>query len=79
MAYRVGIVGAGFGGNVHAPAYRAHPAFQLVAIASPHKATTIVQDGELSFPSLEAMLDGVELDVAREKAKAARQQRKRNR
>jgi len=63
VAYRVGIVGASFGGNVHAPAYRAHHAFELVAIASPHKATTIVQDGERAFPSLQAMLDGVELDV----------------
>lgn len=65
MPYRVGIVGAGFGGTVHVPAYKAHPGFELVAIASPNKAAQIAKDQGIAhaFPSLAAMLDGVELDI----------------
>ena len=35
---RVGIVGSGFGGAVHAPAYTIHSRFEVVAIASPSSA-----------------------------------------
>jgi predicted dehydrogenase len=62
---RVGIVGSGFGGIVHAPSYQAHDAFELVAIASPNRADAIAKERNIpkAFPSLEAMLDGVELDA----------------
>src|SRR5579872_4958344 len=62
---RVGIVGTGFGALVHAPAYQAHDAFELVAIASPNRAQSVAKERGIknAFPSLEAMLDGVELDV----------------
>jgi predicted dehydrogenase len=65
VAYRVGVVGSGFGGNVHAPAYHSHPAFELVAIASPNRAGAVAVELQIPhvFPSLDAMLDGVELDV----------------
>lgn len=65
MTYRVGIWGSGFGGMVHAPAYKAHPAFELVAIASPKTAAAVAKERGIphAFTSLEAMLDGVELDL----------------
>ncbi|MGH7659922.1 MAG: Gfo/Idh/MocA family protein [Vulcanimicrobiaceae bacterium] len=63
--FRVGIVGTGFGALVHAPAYQAHDAFELVAIASPNRADSVAKERGIkkAFPSLSAMLDGVELDV----------------
>jgi predicted dehydrogenase len=48
MALRVGIVGSSFGGTVHAPAYRVHPLYEVVALASPHNAARIA--GELAIP-----------------------------
>jgi predicted dehydrogenase len=62
---RVGIVGSGFGGTVHAPAYLLHPRFELVAIASPTSAQRAAQERKIphAFDSVEAMLAGVELDV----------------
>lgn len=67
MAYRVGIVGSGFGGTVHAPAFGLHPQFELVAIASPNRAAQIARERNIphAFPSLDAMLDelGERLDV----------------
>lgn len=62
---RVGIVGTGFGALVHAPAYQAHEAFELVGIASPNRAQTVAKERGIAhaFPSLQAMLDGVELDA----------------
>ncbi len=62
---RVGIVGSGFGGVVHAPAFHAHEAFELVAIASPNRAEAVAKERNIpnAFPSLEAMLDGIELDA----------------
>jgi predicted dehydrogenase len=62
---RVGIVGAGFGGSVHAPAFALHPRFEPVAIASPNSAAQIAAEREIphAFPSVEAMLAGVELDL----------------
>jgi len=65
MTYRVGVVGAGFGAKVHVPSYRAHPAFELVAIASPNSAHRIAQEQSIphAFGSLAEMLDGVDLEV----------------
>lgn len=64
-ALRVGIVGAGFGGAVHAPAYSLHPRFDVVAIASPSSAERVARERKIphAFGSVEAMLAGVELDV----------------
>jgi predicted dehydrogenase len=67
VAYRVGIVGSGFGGTVHAPGFSLHPRFELLAIASPNRAAQIARERNIphAFPSLEAMLDalGDRLDV----------------
>jgi predicted dehydrogenase len=65
MPYRVGVLGAGFGGTVHVPAYKAHGAFELVAVASPNSASKLATEQGIpnAFSSLEAMLDGVDLDV----------------
>jgi predicted dehydrogenase len=62
---RVGIVGSGFGGFVHAPAYALHPRFEVVAIASPSSAERVARERKIphAFASVEAMLAGVELDV----------------
>jgi predicted dehydrogenase len=62
---RVGIVGSGFGGAVHAPAYALHPRFEPVAIASPASAARVAKERRIphAFQSVEEMLAGVELDV----------------
>jgi predicted dehydrogenase len=62
---RIGVVGSGFGGLVHAPSYHAHDEFELVAIASPNRAAQIAKDRGIphAFGSLEAMLDGTEIDA----------------
>jgi len=65
--YRVGIVGSGFGGRVHAPAYALHPQFEPVAIASPNNAQKVATERKIphAFASLDAMLAalGSEIDV----------------
>ena len=65
MTYRVGVVGSGFGGAVHVPAFQAHPQFEVVAIASPRNAQKVADHRKipLAFDSIEAMLAGAELDV----------------
>ena len=65
MTYKVGVVGSGFGGSVHVPAYKLHPKFEVVAIASPTRAAEIAKQRDIphAFTSLEAMLASVELDV----------------
>ncbi len=62
---RVGIVGAGFGGAVHAPAFALHPRFEPVALAAPSSAERVARERRIphAFRSVEAMLAGVELDV----------------
>ncbi|HYW54131.1 MAG TPA: Gfo/Idh/MocA family oxidoreductase [Dongiaceae bacterium] len=62
---RVGVVGAGFGGAVHAPAYALHPRFEVVAIASPRSAERVARERKIphAFRSTAEMLAGVELDV----------------
>jgi predicted dehydrogenase len=64
-AIRVGVVGASFGGTVHVPAYRAQGRFEVVALASPNSAAEIARERHIphAFASIEAMLEGVELDV----------------
>jgi len=65
MTYKVGIVGSGFGGSVHAPAFTLHPEFDVVAIASPTSAERVARERSIphAFSSLEAMLGEIELDV----------------
>jgi predicted dehydrogenase len=67
MTYRVGIVGSGFGGRVHAPAFTLHPQFEPVAIASPNNAQKVATERKIpnAFASLDAMLAkmGSEIDV----------------
>jgi len=65
MTHKVGIVGSGFGGSVHAPAFTLHPAFEVVAIASPANADRVAQERHIphAFTSLEALLGGVDVDV----------------
>ena len=62
---RVGIVGSGFGGMVHAPAYRAQGRFEVVAIASPKRAADVAEKQAIpyAFASVGEMLAGVDLDV----------------
>jgi predicted dehydrogenase len=63
--YRVGVLGASFGGSVHVPAFHAQGRFDVVAIASPNRAAEVAKMRNIphSFSSLEEMLAGVELDV----------------
>jgi predicted dehydrogenase len=63
--YRVGIVGASFGGAVHAPAFAAQGRFDVVAIASPNRAAEVAKARNIShaFASLDEMLAACELDV----------------
>lgn len=62
---RVGVVGSGFGGAVHVPAYKAQGRFEVVAVASPNRAAEIARQRGVpnAFDSLEAMLAGAELDI----------------
>jgi predicted dehydrogenase len=65
MTYRVGIVGSGFGGSVHAPAFTLHPDFEVVAIASPKNAEAVAKERSIprAFDSLDALLRTVDVDV----------------
>lgn len=65
MSYRVGIVGSGFGGRVHAPAYALHPLYDVVAIASPNKAKSVAEERNIphAFSSLQGMLDEMGSDI----------------
>jgi predicted dehydrogenase len=62
---RVGVVGAGFGALVHAPAFRTHERFELLAIASPSRANDEAKKQGIphAFSSCEEMLASVELDL----------------
>jgi len=62
---RVGVVGASFGALVHIPAYIAQGSFEVVAIASPARATDVAKTRNIpnAFTSLEEMLAHTELDV----------------
>jgi predicted dehydrogenase len=63
--WRVGVVGAGFGGLVHVPAFRAQGRFDVVAIASPNRAPEVAKERgvPLAFASIDEMLGGVDVDV----------------
>ncbi|MBV8372447.1 MAG: Gfo/Idh/MocA family oxidoreductase [Candidatus Eremiobacteraeota bacterium] len=63
--YRIGIVGAGFGVSSHLPALLAHPAFDVVALASPSTAARIAVERNIphAFRSCAQMLAGCELDA----------------
>jgi predicted dehydrogenase len=63
--YRVGVVGASFGGSVHVPAYVAQGRFDVVAIASPHRAGEIAKARKIphAYATLHEMLASCELDV----------------
>jgi predicted dehydrogenase len=63
--FRVGVVGASFGGAVHAPAFAAQGRFDVVAIASPNRAAEVAAARKIpnAFASLAEMLVGCELDV----------------
>ena len=65
MKYKVGISGAGFGVRSHLPAFKAHPGFEVVALASPHSAREQAKERGIpnAFASCEEMLAGCELDV----------------
>jgi len=62
---RIGIVGAGFGVTSHLPALRAHPRFEVVALASPSSAARHAVEGTVAraFRSCSEMLAGCELDA----------------
>jgi predicted dehydrogenase len=62
---RVGVVGSGFGGAVHVPAFRAQGRFEVVAIASPSRAADVARERKVphAFASAHEMLDAVDLDV----------------
>jgi predicted dehydrogenase len=65
MTYKVGIVGSGFGGSVHAPAFTLHPSFEVVAIASPANAERVARERNIphAFASLDALLRETDVDV----------------
>lgn len=65
MKYKVGITGSGFGVRAHLPAFKAHPDFEVVALASPHSAQDVARERGVAraFASCEAMLSQCELDV----------------
>ena len=65
MTYKVGIVGSGFGGSVHAPAFTLHPQFEVVAIASPANAARVAKERNIphAFTSVDELLRSVEVDV----------------
>ena len=62
---RVGIVGASFGGSVHAPAFTAQGRFEVVAIASPNRAQEVASARKIphAFSSTDEMIAKCELDV----------------
>lgn len=63
--YRVGIVGSGFGVHAHLPAFTAHRAFEVVALASPNRAAALAKERGIAhaFPGCAQMLAGCELDA----------------
>lgn len=66
MAYRAVVVGTGFGGAVHVPAYVAHPAFELVGVAGIRTGTgakLAAQYGVRGYDDWQDMLDREHPDV----------------
>lgn len=65
-SFRVGLVGTGFGGLVHAPAYQIHPDFELVAIAGMRSGSaSAVADrlGVRGYDDWERLIQEESLDV----------------
>lgn len=66
-AYRVGIIGCGDTGNVHAKAYRRHEHTEIAAAAEPDEGTRASfaerHDVDQTFATYETMLDRVDLDI----------------
>jgi predicted dehydrogenase len=62
---RVGIVGASFGGSVHAPAFTAQGRFDVVAIASPNRSAEIAAARSIphAFATTAEMIEKAKLDV----------------
>lgn len=63
--YRIGIAGTGFGVSSHLPALRAHPRFDVVALASPKTAARVAAERGIphAFRSAAEMIAGCELDA----------------
>lgn len=63
--YRIGIAGAGFGVKAHLPALRAHPRFEVIALASPSSAARVAAEQKIphAFGSAAEMIAGCELDA----------------
>lgn len=62
---RVGIVGASFGGSVHAPAFAAQGRFDVIAIASPNRAAEVAAARNIpsAYTTVAEMIAKSELDV----------------
>ena len=64
---RIGIVGAGIMGRLHARVYRNHPDCEIVAVGDPNKANAEKLASEFNIPGVfeshRAMLEGADLDV----------------
>jgi len=62
---RVGIVGSGFGGTVHVPAFAAQGRFEVVALASPSHAAAIAAERNVphAFATVEELLASERIDV----------------
>jgi predicted dehydrogenase len=65
VIYRVGVAGAGFGEKAHVAAFKAHPSFEVVAIASPNSASRVAREHKLkhAFKNVAEMVEHAELDV----------------
>src|SRR5205085_3860424 len=65
--FRVGVIGTGFGSAVHVPAFSASPDFEVVAIASRHRANAerVAAEHDIAWAGddYRAMLSEVDLDV----------------
>jgi predicted dehydrogenase len=62
---RVAVIGSGFGGAVHAPAFARHERFEVVALASPRSAETVARERGIpaAYSSWEEMLERERPDV----------------
>ena len=65
--FRIGVVGLGAAGRAFLPALKAHPGFDLVAIAEPVTETresVAAETGAAGYPDLPALLRGTDIDAA---------------
>lgn len=63
--YTVAIVGVGFGVNGHLEALSRHPEFDVVALVSPHRASTVARRRDIrhSFKSVAELLEAIDVEV----------------